>query len=97
MPGIQTLERVVKNIPMQSGQPERIEYEYRRYGTLCLIGNWDVVLGPMVAPTVSETRTEEDFARHVQHTLDLHRPTHDRQNCLTPSDLAGELGKPPRG
>ena len=27
MPGIQALERVAKNIPMQSGQPERIEYE----------------------------------------------------------------------
>jgi hypothetical protein len=41
----------------------------RRYGTLCRIGNWDVVLGQMVVPTVSETRTEEDFARHVQHTI----------------------------
>jgi hypothetical protein len=28
---------------MQPGQPERIEYEYKRHGTLCLIGNWHVV------------------------------------------------------
>ena len=68
-PGIQALERVAENLPMQSGQPERIAYEYRRHGTLCRIGNWDVVLGQMVVPTVSETRTEEDFARHVQHTI----------------------------
>ena len=62
MPGLQALERIAKTIPMQPGQPERIEYEYKRHGTLCLIGNWDVVLGHMIAPTIRETRTEEDFA-----------------------------------
>ena len=40
MPGIQAIERIAKTIPMQPGKPERIEYEYRRHGTLCLIGNW---------------------------------------------------------
>jgi hypothetical protein len=69
MLGIQTLARVAKNIPMQSGQPERIKYEYRRHGTSCLIGTWDVVLGQMVAPTGSETRTEEGFAQHVQYII----------------------------
>jgi hypothetical protein len=69
MPGIQALERVAKTIPMQPGQPERIEYEYQRHGTLCLIGNWDVVLGQMIAPTILQTRTEEDFASHIHHTI----------------------------
>ena len=69
MPGIQALERIAKTIPMQSGQPERIEYEYKRHGTLCLIGNWDVVLGQMIAPTIRATRTEEDFAWHLHHTI----------------------------
>jgi hypothetical protein len=69
MPGIQALERVAKTIPMQSGQPERIEYEYKRHGTLCLIGNWDVVLGQMIAPTIRVTRTEEDFVWHIHHTV----------------------------
>lgn len=69
MPGIQALERIAKTIPMQPGQPERIEYEYKRHGTLCLIGNWDVVLGQMIAPTIRETRTEEDFAWHIHHTI----------------------------
>jgi hypothetical protein len=69
MPGIQALERIAKTIPMQPGQPARIEYEYKRYGTLCLIGNWDVVLGQMIAPTIRETRTEEDFAWHIHHTI----------------------------
>jgi len=69
MPGLQALERIAKTIPMQPGQPERIEYEYKRHGTLCLIGNWDVVLGQMIAPTIRETRTEEDFAWHIHHTI----------------------------
>lgn len=69
MPGIQALERIAKTIPMQPGQPERIEYEYKRHGTLCLIGNWDVVLGQMIAPTIRVTRTEEDFAWHILHTV----------------------------
>jgi len=40
--GIQALERIVPNKPMESGKPERIEYEYKRHGTTCLFGNWDV-------------------------------------------------------
>ena len=51
MPGIQALERIAKTIPMQSGQVERIEFEYQRHGTLCLIGNWHVVQGQMIALT----------------------------------------------
>ena len=69
MPGIQALERIAKTIPMQPGQPARIEYEYKRHGTLCLIGNWDVVRGQMIAPTIRETRTDEDFAWHIHHTI----------------------------
>lgn len=70
MPGIQALERIAKTIPMQPGQPVRIEYEYRRHGTLCLIGNWDVVLGQMIAPTIRLTRTEEDFAWHIHDAVE---------------------------
>ena len=69
MPSLQALERIAKTIPMRPGQPERIEYEYKRHGTLCLFGNWDVVLGQMIAPTIRKTRTEEDFAWHIHHTL----------------------------
>ncbi len=69
MPGIQALERIAKTIPMQSGQVERIEFEYKRHGTLCLIGNWDVVQGQMIAPTIRLTRTEEDFMWHIYHTV----------------------------
>ncbi|MFO7903703.1 MAG: transposase [Pirellulaceae bacterium] len=55
---------------MRPGQPERIEYEYKRHGIVCLIGNWDVVLDQMIAPTIRETRTEEDFAWHIHQTIE---------------------------
>jgi len=71
MPGIQALERIARTIPMQSGQPTRIEFEYKRHGTLCLTGNWDVVLGQLIAPTIGMTRTEEDFARHIHNTIEI--------------------------
>ena len=71
MPGVQALERVAKTIPMQPGQPVRIEFEYKRHGTLCLTGNWDVVLGQLIAPTIGMTRTEEDFARHIHNTIEI--------------------------
>jgi hypothetical protein len=69
MTGVQALERNAKTIPMKPGQPVRIEFEYTRHGTLCLIGNWHVVLGQMIAPTIRQTRTEEDFCWHIHHTV----------------------------
>jgi len=69
MPGIQAIERIAKTIPMQPGKPQRIEYEYRRHGTLCLIGNWDVVSGQIIAPTIGTTRTENDLVQHIHRTI----------------------------
>lgn len=70
MPGLQAIERKAKTQPMQPGRPARIEYEYVRHGTLCLIGNWHVVEGQLLAPTIRETRTEEDFAWHIHQTVE---------------------------
>ncbi len=71
MPGIQALERVEVEIPMQPGQPARIEYEHKRHGTLCLIGNWDVVRGQMLPPTIGTTRTEEDLREHFDRLIQI--------------------------
>jgi hypothetical protein len=69
MCGIQALQRIAPTIAMSPGNPERIEFEYKRHGTLCLIGNWDVVLGQMLAPSIRRTRTELDFAWHIHETI----------------------------
>lgn len=68
--GMQALERVHPTKPSRPGLTERIEGEYKRHGTLCLIANWDVVQGRIVAPSIGPTRTEEDFTAHIQRTID---------------------------
>ena len=57
---------------MRPGQEERIEFEYTRHGTLCLIASFDVVTGESISPTVGPTRTEEDFLEHCKRTVELH-------------------------
>ena len=68
--GMQALERVHPAKPVRPGTPERIEFEYDRHGTMCLIANWDVARGGIVSPSIGPTRTEEDFACHVAQTID---------------------------
>ena len=67
--GIQALERAAPPLPMQPGRVERPEYEYLRHGTQCLIANFDVATGEVVAPTIGPSRTEEDFAGHIAQTI----------------------------
>jgi transposase len=69
MTGIQALERTAPTLPVRPGHVERREFEYVRHGTQCLIANWDVVQGRVVAPTIGPTRTEADFAAHIAQTL----------------------------
>ena len=69
MTGIQALERIAPTKPLQPGRPERREFEYKRHGTQCLIGNFEVTTGQVIAPTVQPTRTEKDFAQHIERTV----------------------------
>jgi len=69
MPSLQATERIADTIPMSAGQPKRIEYEYKRHGTLCLIGNWHVACGQLICSTIQETRTEEDLLWHFHRTV----------------------------
>jgi transposase len=71
MTGIQALQRIAATIPMSPGHIELREFEYQRHGTLTLIGNFHVVSGEVLAPTLGPTRTEQDFARHVEKTVAL--------------------------
>jgi putative transposase len=70
MTGIQALERLDPDQAMQPGQPQRLEYESERHGTLSLIANWHVALGEVIAPSIGPTRKEFDFANHVANTLE---------------------------
>jgi transposase len=67
--GIQALERLYPDIPPGPGRIHRREYEYKRHGTICLIANMEIWCGWIIAPTLGPTRTEADFAAHVEQTV----------------------------
>jgi transposase len=69
MTGLQALKRNAPTRPMIAGKPALIEFEYTRNGTLCLIGNFQVTTGELIAPTIGATRTEDDFASHIEQTV----------------------------
>lgn len=66
--GIQALEREITQ--MKPGQCERQDNSYDRHGTQCLIANFEVATGKIIAPTIGDTRTEEDFVTHIEQTVD---------------------------
>ena len=67
--GIQALERKHPTRPMISGKPELREFEYIRHGTQALIASFEVALGRIIASSVGPTRTEEDFATHIERAI----------------------------
>jgi transposase len=56
---------------MQPGQPERIDPEYERHGTTGIIASRNVATGEIVAPLIQPTRTEEDYARHIEDVINM--------------------------
>ena len=70
MTGIQALEREYPNQGMKPGQIERIEFNYIRHGTLSLIATWHVGQGQLLCPYLGPTRTEADFAAHIERAIE---------------------------
>jgi transposase len=69
MTGIQAKERIAPDKPMRPGHIEKVEFEYKRHGTQCLTGNFEVGTGKVIASTVESTRNEQDFATHIKQTV----------------------------
>ena len=67
--GIQALERKLPTLPMRPGYVERQEFEYIRHGTQCLMANFSVATGSIIAPSILDTRKEDDFLSHIQQTV----------------------------
>ena len=63
--GMQALERTHPTLPAIPGYVERREEHYIRHGTQCLTANFEVATGRILTPTLSSTRSEEDFANHL--------------------------------
>lgn len=66
---IQALERAHPTRPTRPGLVELQEFEYTRHGTQCLMANFEVATGCILAPTVGPTRTEDDFVAHIAQTV----------------------------
>mgnify|MGYP006287641181 FL=1 len=66
---MQALERLHETKPVGPGLVERVEFEYIRHGTLCLMANFNMATGKIVCPTIGPTRTEADFAAHIDRTI----------------------------
>jgi transposase len=59
---------------MLPGKVARREFEYIRHGTQTLIAAFDVATGQVIG-TVGDTRTEEDYARFLEHLFATGTPT----------------------
>lgn len=69
MTSLQANERRAETKLPKPGQTAKEEFQYTRHGTVCVTGNWHVVRGQILAPTISETRDNQDFARHIEQTV----------------------------
>ena len=56
--GMQAIERRYADIPMGPGQPVRREFEYKRHGTLCWMGAFDVRRGKPFGFTSQEHNSD---------------------------------------
>lgn len=68
-PGIQANEPLYPTLWMKPGLVELREHSYKRHGTTCLIGSFEVATGLLIHSTIQPTRTEVDFLEHVKQTI----------------------------
>ena len=54
---------------MKPGLLQKLESEYIRHGTKCLISNLEVATGKIIAPSIGDSRTELDFLEHIKATV----------------------------
>lgn len=69
--GLQANEKRAPGKLPAPGQCGKHECQYTRHGAVCMTGNWDVVNGQFIHPTIEITRNNEDFARHIERLIGL--------------------------
>ena len=72
----QLISEKTKPRPIQPGQPERYDYEYRREGR-CNLFLWLQPLAGWRHVKVTQQRTKQDFARGMLELVELHLPEAD--------------------
>jgi hypothetical protein len=66
----QLIEEIALPIPMEPGQPERFDYEYKRNGTVNLFVAFQPLLG-FREVVVTDRRTAMDFAAFLKYLVDV--------------------------
>jgi transposase len=74
---VQLIGELRQPIPAAPGQVERVDYEYRRNGTVNLFVFLDVHR-PWRKVKVTDRRTAEDFAQCMRELVDVHYPRAER-------------------
>jgi hypothetical protein len=69
----QLLDNKIQPVPMESGKPEKIDYEYKREGT-CNIFMISEPFNGFRSCKVTERRTKEDFAELLKDLSDIYYP-----------------------
>lgn len=69
--GIQAISHLKTEAP-QKGRLRRIDPEYKRNGTTCLIAGLEVKTGEISSYSQGDTRDEEDYLKHVQEIVSKH-------------------------
>jgi hypothetical protein len=67
---VQLLGEVVLPLPMKAGKPKRVDYEYEREGTSCLLVAFEPLTGKRIVET-SRQRTKADYCRFMQRVAEL--------------------------
>lgn len=74
--GAQALERKHAGLPQAPGQVKRREFEYICHGTRSFIVNFKVATGHVGWVSCGPTCTEEDFATHIQRSVEAEPQVH---------------------
>jgi hypothetical protein len=67
---VQLLGEVASPLPMKEGKPQRIDYEYEREGTACLLVALEPLTGKRLVET-SKQRTKADYCRFMQRVTEM--------------------------
>lgn len=71
MTSLQANEHRAATRRARPNQIAKSECQYTRHGTLSLTGSWHVVEGQMIQTTINETRNNDDFAKHINRTIQI--------------------------
>ena len=69
--GMQATQRIAPDKPVKKGSVAKLEFEYKRHGTQCLIPSFDVLTGKILNYHIGFTRTEDVYVEHIKNTINI--------------------------